>query len=96
MDIRSLIYIYFMFVFNFNLNYFSHIDEEDLNETITRIFYSFGIDDSEIVTKVENLFRSDVPNEYIDDFVDYITEDYNLYYYFDFKVKKPRKRLVLK
>ena len=96
MDIRSLIYIYFLLVFNFNLNYFSPYDEDELNEKITNVFYTFGIDDSEIVSQVENLFSTEAPNEYIDDFVDYITDECMLYYFYDFRINKPMKRLVLK
>lgn len=96
MDIRSLTFLYFLLVFNFNLSYFSIYEDEELTEKITSAFYSLGIDDSSMVSNIENLFKEDVPNEYIDDFVDYITDEYMLYYYYSFNINKPIKRLILK
>ena len=95
MDVRSLILLYFEYAFGINLSYFSKYEDDELEEKVTNFFYSLGIDDSEIVRKVLLLFDETEDNEYIDDFVDYITEEYQMFL-IDFNSKKPIKRLTLK
>lgn len=99
MDIRSLIYIYFLIALNFNLSYFSEFEEGELDHQIQKTLYMLGIEDDNITKvgeKIKLLFTEDNDNEYIDDFVDYITEEGQLVYFYDFYLKKPRKQLILK
>ena len=85
LDIRSLIFLYFLLVFNFNLNYFSGLPSDKRKREIQSVMLAHGVDNPKIVEKIDNLFRDDMPNEYIDEFVDDLTMNYNLYYYYDFK-----------
>lgn len=96
LDIRNLIFIYFSLVFNINLSYFSGFEDDERRHEIEKFMYSRGIEDETIIDRLDYLFREDVQNEYIDDFVDTITDDCNLCYYFDFYLKKPNKRLIFK
>ena len=99
MDTRSLIYIYFLLALNFNLSYFSLFEEGELEHQIQKSLYALGIKDDNIThigEKIRLLFDEYEDNEYIDDFVDYITEEGNLIYYYDFILGKNRKNLILK
>ncbi len=96
LDIRSLIFLYFLLVFNFNLNYFSGLPSDKRKREIQSVMLAHGVDNPKIVEKIDNLFRDDISNEYIDEFVDDLTMNYNLYYYYDLNLKKGNKKLVLK